>query len=344
MVSRTIILRYNIFKHWETEVGARRQKLLSIKSREKHMKKTIHKELHIFAGSHYPELAEKVAKQLGISLSPTQLQHFANGESKCQLDKSVRGADVFIFQSHSGSVGEAIMEQAITAVCPFLGYARQDRKSYGREPITARLVIDILRVAGADRIVSVDLHTGQIQGFFDGPFDHLISLPVLADHLKHKFGHDFVIVSPDAGRVKLAERYASRLGVDLAIVHKSRVGNNQTEALDVIGEVEGRNCVIIDDMIDTAGTISAASAELKAHGAKSVSAIGTHGLFSEPALERIKNSSIDHLAVTDTLPFPTDTKGVDIEVVSIVPLLASAIKAIFEEGSVSALFNGENQS
>jgi ribose-phosphate pyrophosphokinase len=321
------------------------------------MKKTIHKELHIFAGSHYPELAEKVAKQLGISLSPTQLQHFANGESKCQLDKSVRGADVFIFQSHSGSVGEAIMEQAIlidaakrasarhiTAVCPFLGYARQDRKSYGREPITARLVIDILRVAGADRIVSVDLHTGQIQGFFDGPFDHLISLPVLADHLKHKFGNDFVIVSPDAGRVKLAERYASRLGVDLAIVHKSRVGNNQTEALDVIGEVEGRNCVIIDDMIDTAGTICSASAELKAHGAKSVAAIGTHGLFSEPALERIKNSSIDHLAVTDTLPFPTDTKGVDIEVVSIVPLLASAIKAIFEEGSVSALFNGENQS
>lgn len=321
------------------------------------MKKTVDKQLHIFAGSHYPELAEKVASHLGIKVSPTKLQKFANGESKCQLDESVRGADVFIFQSHVGSVGEAIMEQAIlidaakrasakhiTAVCPFLGYARQDRKSYGREPITARLVIDILRVAGADRIVSVDLHTGQIQGFFDGPFDHLISLPALADHLEKKFDHDFVIVSPDAGRVKLAERYASRLGVDLAIVHKSRTENNKAEALDVIGNVKGRNCVVIDDMIDTAGTICAAAVELKAHGAKSVSAIATHGLLSPPAMDRIKDSVIDHLAVTDTLPLPKDLKGVDIEVVSIVPLLASAIEAIFEEGSVSALFNGENQA
>ena len=321
------------------------------------MKTAVNKRLQIFTGSHYPELAEKVAKALGINLSKTNLERFANGEVKCHLDESVRGADVFIFQAHSGSIGEAILEQAIlidaakrasashiTAVCPFLGYARQDRKSSGREPITSKLVIDILSVAGADRIVSIDLHTGQIQGFFNGPFDHLIALPVLANHLKTRFDKDFVIVSPDAGRVKLAERYASRLGVDLAIVHKSRVGKNKAEALDVIGEVSGKHCILVDDMIDTAGTICAASELLKKKGAKSVCAVATHGIFSTPALERLEKSSIDHLAVTDSLPFPQTKIKVDIEVVSIVPLLASAIQAIFEDGSVSAIFNGENQS
>jgi ribose-phosphate pyrophosphokinase len=322
------------------------------------LKTAIDKRLHIFTGSHHPELAEQVAERLGIKLSKTNLEHFANGEVKCHLDESVRGADVFIFQAHNGSVGEAILEQAIlidaakrasathiTAVCPFLGYARQDRKSSGREPITAKLVVDILAVAGADRIVSIDLHTGQIQGFFNGPFDHLTSLPALANYLKTNYGKDTVIVSPDAGRVKLAERYASRLGVDLAIVHKSRVSKNKAEALGVIGEVDGKNCILVDDMVDTAGTICSAASLLKKKGAKSVSAVATHGLFSPPALERLKESSIDHLAVTDTLPLPKEKlPGVNIKVVSIVPLLSSAIQAIFEADSVSAIFNGENQS
>jgi ribose-phosphate pyrophosphokinase len=320
------------------------------------LKTAVNKHLHIFTGSHHPELAEQVAKKLGVKLSPTNLEKFANGEVKCHLGESVRGADVFIFQAHSGSVGEAIVEQAIlidaakrasaahiTAVCPFLGYARQDRKSSGREPITAKLVVDILSVAGADRIVSIDLHTGQIQGFFNGPFDHLTSLPALANYLKEKFDKNAAIVSPDAGRVKLAERYASRLGVDLAIVHKSRTRKNQAEALDVIGEVEGKDCILVDDMIDTAGTICSAAELLKKKGAKSVSAVATHGLFSPPALERLEKSSIDLLAVTDTLPSVKPNNKVNIETVSIVPLLATAIQAIFEGGSVSAIFNGENQ-
>jgi ribose-phosphate pyrophosphokinase len=321
------------------------------------VKRTIDRQLQIFAGSHSPELAEKVAAQLNVKLGETNLEQFANGEIKCQLDKSVRGADVYIFQTHNGSVGEAVMEQAIlidaakrasakhiTAVCPFFGYARQDRKSSGREPITAKLVVDILSVAGADRIVSVDLHTGQIQGFFDGPFDHLIAMPVLTKHLKNRFGTDFMMISPDAGRVKLAERYSSRLGVELAIVHKRRTGKNAAKALDVIGEVKGQNCVIIDDMIDTAGTMCAAAEVLKKHGAKSVWAVATHALLSPPAVERLKSSAIEHLAVTDTLPLPKDAKGLDIEVVSIVNLVATAIEAIFQERSVSALFDGENQS
>jgi ribose-phosphate pyrophosphokinase len=321
------------------------------------VKRTVNRQLQIFAGSHYPELAEKVAKKLGVTLSETNLQRFANGEIKCKLDKSVRAADVYIFQAHKKPVGEAILEQAIlidaakrasakyiTAVCPFFGYARQDRKASSREPITAKLVVDILTVAGANRIVSIDLHTGQIQGFFNGPFDHLIAMPVLANHLKNRFGKDFVVVSPDAGRVKLAERYSSRWGVELAIVHKRRTGNNQAKALDVIGDVKGQNCVLIDDMIDTAGTICAAAEVLKKHGAKSVSAAATHGIFSPPAVNRLKKSVIEHLAVTDTLPLPEDTKGLNIEVVSVVDLIADAIEAIFQERSLSALFDGNNQA
>lgn len=322
------------------------------------MKAAVIKRLQIFSGSHHAALAEQVAARLGIPMSQAKLQMFANGEVKCQLDESVRGADVFIFQAHTKSVSEAIMEQAImidaarrasarhiTAVCPFFGYARQDRKSLGREPITAKLVVDIFAVAGANRIVSIDLHTGQIQGFFNGPFDHLIALPVLADHIQKKFGKKFVIVSPDAGRVKLAERYASRLGVDLAIVHKRRSRINHSEGLDVIGDVKGQQCVIIDDMIDTAGTVCAAASQLKEHGAANVAVAATHGLFSPPAAERLKESAIDYIAVTDTIPLDSAAPPFDnIEVISIVNLLAETTKAIFEQRSVSALFNGENQA
>ncbi len=316
------------------------------------------KRLQIITGSHHPGLADKVAKHLNTAIVSAPLTHFANSEVKCHLEESVRGSDVFVFQSHSRPVNDAVMEQAIiidaakrasarhvTAVCPFLGYARQDRKSAGREPITAKLVVDILRVAGADRIVSLDLHSGQIQGFFDGPFDHLIAMPVLLDHLAKKLGKDCVIVSPDAGRVKLSERYATRLGADLAIVHKKRqTESNDADALHIIGEVEGRHCVVIDDMIDGAGTICAAASLLKKRGAKSVMAVATHGLFSEPAAERLEKSDIDFLAVTDTLPLSIKLSHPKLEIVSIAPLLAEAISAIFEERSVSALFNGENQS
>lgn len=300
-----------------------------------------------------------VAKRLGIELSDTGIETFANGEIKCHLEESVRGADVFVFQAHSGSVAEALMEQAIiidaarrasarhiTAVCPFLGYARQDRKSSGREPITARLVVDILAVAGANRIVSVDLHAGQIQGFFNGPFDHLIALPVIVKHLREKFkNEELVIVSPDAGRVKLTERYASRLNADIAIVHKKRIQTNEAEAIDIIGNIKGKRCVIIDDMIDTAGTMCAAAQLLMDSGAKAVSAAATHGIFSDPAIERLKKSPIDHLAVTNTLPLPEKSKDLPyLEVVSVVDLLADAVQAIFEQSSVSALFDGLNQA
>jgi ribose-phosphate pyrophosphokinase len=317
------------------------------------------KRLQIFSGSHHQELAQKVAKRLGISLSDTGIVKFANGEIKCHLEESVRGADVFVFQAHTDSVAEALMEQAIiidaakrasarhiTAVCPFLGYARQDRKSSGREPITARLVIDILAIAGANRIACVDLHAGQIQGFFNGPFDHLIALPVLVEHLKDKFSSDdLVIVSPDAGRVKLAERYASRMNADIAIVHKRRSRKNEAEAIDIIGDIKGKRCIIIDDMIDTAGTMAAAAQLLMESGAKGVSAAATHGIFSDPAMARLKDSAIDHLAVTNTLPLPEKSKNLkSLEVISVVDLIADAIKAIYEQQSVSALFDGLNQS
>ncbi len=317
------------------------------------------KKLQIFSGSHHTQLAKMVAERLGVGLSDTGIEKFANGEIKCHLEESVRGADVFVFQAHNGSVAEAIMEQAIiidaakrasarhvTAVCPFFGYARQDRKSSGREPITAKLVVDILTVAGADRIASVDLHAGQIQGFFNGPFDHLIALPVLVKHLKKKFeGEDLVIVSPDAGRVKLTERYASRLGADIAIVHKRRSRKNEAEAIDIIGNIKGKRCIIIDDMIDTAGTMCAAAQLLIDNGAKGVSAAATHGIFSDPAVERLKNSPIDHLAVTNTLPLPEKSKQLkSLEVVSVVDLLADAVQAIFEQSSVSALFDGLNHT
>lgn len=314
--------------------------------------------MQIFSGSSHPALAAAVAEKLGVPLGDARLQHFANGEMKCQLSESIRGSDVFIIQTHSAPVNDALMEQAIlidaakrasarhiTAVCPLLGYARQDRKSSGREPITAKLVVDLLSVAGADRIVSIDLHTGQIQGFFDGPFDHLVAMPVLTNYLHENYGNDFVLVSPDAGRVKATEKFAGRLGVDIAVIHKSRPRNNEVQIkLDIIGDVKDKVCIINDDMIDTAGTVCAAAAQLKKHGAKSVVVIATHGLFSKPAGERLKNSDIDNIIVTDTVPLPDDPDLPPIEIVSIVDLLASAIQAIFEEQSVSAIFNGENQA
>ena len=315
------------------------------------------KRLQLLSGSHNGKLAQAVAEHLNVPLSPLRLDRFANGEISAQLGESARGADVFVFSTHDEPVNDAIMEQLIiidaakrasakriTAVCPYFGYSRQDRKAAGREPISAKLVVDMLAAAGADRIVSVDLHSGQIQGFFDGPFDHLTAMPVLSDYIKASLGDDFVIVSPDAGRVKTSERYVRRLGVDLAIVHKTRskTQKNTVEAKNVIGDVDGRRCVLIDDMIDTAGTICAASTLLKESGASEIYVMATHGILSGPALERLEAAPIDRIIVTDTLPLPAQPRSKKLDVVSIAPLMAEAIRAIYLDESVSKIFGGEN--
>ena len=316
----------------------------------------IERELRLLAGRSHPKLAQQIAKKLKVRLTKVEVGNFANGEIYFRINESVRGSDVFIIQTHSPSVNEHVIEQAlmidaakrasaksITAVCPFLGYGRQDRKSYGREPIAAKLIVDILSSAGADRIMAVDLHSGQIQGFFDGPFDHLIAMPIFVRQLKKLPAKNLVIVSPDAGRVKLAERYASLLGCDIAIIHKHRSATkrNHAEARYLIGDVKGKTCVVADDMIDTASTLGPAAKLLVDNGAKKIYAVATHGIFSGPALDRIENSAFEKIIVSSTLP--TNFKSKKIEVVSIAPLIADAITAVFERKSVSAIFGGRNQ-
>ncbi|MGB3410489.1 MAG: ribose-phosphate diphosphokinase [Microthrixaceae bacterium] len=321
------------------------------------------KRLTIVAGRVNRELAEEVAERLGETLGPVQIAEFANGELHCRYGESIRGADLFIFQGHCStnemSVNDALMEQLImvdaaqrasakriTVVAPFYGYGRQDRKAEGREPITAKLLANMFTVAGAKRIVSVDLHSGQIQGFFDGPVDHLTAMPVLIDWMARTLPDDLVVVSPDAGRVKVAERYANQLHADLAIVHKRRVrgAKNTVEAKDVVGEVAGRPCVLIDDMIDTAGTICAAAEQLSERGASAIYCAATHGVFSGPAIDRLKNSVIEKVVVTNTLPLPPEKRIDKIEVLSAAQIIADAIDAVFEDTSVSEIFDGQNQS
>lgn len=316
--------------------------------------------LQIMSGRVHPELANQIADLLEVPLHQVSLSNFANGEISCRLGESVRDSDVFIVQTHGGNnVNDALMEQAImidaakrasarsiTAVCPMFGYARQDRKSNGREPITAKLVVDILTRAGADRIMSVDLHAGQIQGFFDGPFDHLIARPTLANFIKSQFdAKDLVIVSPDAGRVKTAERYEAMLNCSIAIIHKHRSHekHNTVEAKYLIGDVKGKNCLVIDDMIDTAGTLCAAADLLAENGANKIYGLATHGVLSDPALERIEKSAFDKVIVTNTLPLDFAADAPKIQVLSIAPLIANAIAAVFAGNSVSAIFNGDNQ-
>jgi ribose-phosphate pyrophosphokinase len=317
------------------------------------------KRLQLFAGRSHLPLAQAIAEHLKVELGEDNLAEFANGEVHCRFGESIRGSDVFIIQTHSRPVNESIMEQLImidaarrasakriTAVCPFYGYARQDRKASGREPITAKLLANMLTTAGVDRVVSVDLHSGQIQGFFDVPFDHLTAMPVLTDYVLRTLGTDVVIVSPDAGRVKVAERFSQHLEADLAIVHKRRPRGfaNRVMALDVVGEVEGRVCVLIDDMIDTAGTMCAAAEQLVEHGAVEVHAMATHGVLSDPAIDRLKNSVISKVAITDTLPLEDDRRIDKIEVLSVAEIIADALDAVFEDTSVSEIFGGENQS
>lgn len=316
------------------------------------------RQIHIISGRAYPQLSENIAGQLGMKPTPVELADFANGEISCRIGESVRGTDVFVIQTHAGNINQAVIEQlllidaakrasarSVTAVCPFLSYGRQDRKARGREPIAGRLIVDLLCAAGADRIMSVDLHSGQLQGFFDGPFDHLTAMPLLKKHIKTNFGKNIVIVSPDAGRAKLNERYSRALNCEMAIIHKLRstTVRNKSEAKHLIGEVEGKTCILIDDMIDTAGTICEAARLLKEKGAKAVYALATHGILSAPAYERLNNSDFEKIILTDTLPVNAE-KSDKIEVLSVAPLIAEAIKAVSEGGSVSAIFDGENQS
>jgi ribose-phosphate pyrophosphokinase len=313
------------------------------------------KRLHIVAGRFNPQFAADVAEHLSVELTEPNLMTFPNGEIHCRYADSIRGGDVFIFQGHgvdgAGSLNDALMEQLImveaakrasakrvTVVAPFYGYSRQDRKSEGREPITARLVANLFETAGAKRIVSVDLHAGQIQGFFSGPVDHLFAMPVLASYLA-ELGEDIVVVSPDSGRLKAAERYAKQLHCGLAFVYKKRA-RNQVEALAVLGDVEGRTCVLIDDMIDTAGTMVAAAEQLVGAGASRVLAAATHGVLSGPAIDRLKNSLIEKVVITDTLPLPPEKQIDKIEVLSVARIVADAIRAIFDDSSVSEIFDG----
>lgn len=321
------------------------------------------KRLHLVAGRNNRELAEEVAQRLGVELGHVALAEFANGELHCKYGESIRGADVFIFQGHSStaemSINDALMEQLImvdaaqrasakriTVVAPFFGYGRQDRKAEGREPITAKLIANLFKAAGAKRLVSVDLHSGQIQGFFDGPVDHLTAMPVLVDWMANNLSGELVVVSPDAGRVKVAERYANQLHANIAIVHKRRVRGmkNTVEAKDLVGEVEGRTCVLIDDMIDTGGTLCAAAEQLAERGAAQVYAAATHGVFSGPAIDRIKNSALEKVVITNTLPLPPEKQIDKIEVLSAAGIIADAIDAVFEDTSVSDIFGGQNQS
>jgi ribose-phosphate pyrophosphokinase len=319
------------------------------------------KTLRLYSGTTHPELALDIARALGVPLGESNIRRFPNGEIHCRFADSVRGADVFIIQSHAqsaaGSVNDSIMEQLVmvdaakrasakrvTAVCPLYGYSRQDRKAEGREPISAKLVADLLTVAGVSRVVSVDLHSGQTQGFFDKPVDHLTAMPVLIEYCKNECEDDLVVVAPDAGRVKVAERFAQHLDADLAFVHKRHVkGNADTvEARGVIGEVDGRRCVIVDDRIDTAGTIVAAAEMLLDHGATDVWAMATHAVLADPAVDRLKNSPLDRIVVTDTVPIPPEKQFDKIEVLSIAAIVADAIDAVFEDTSVSEIFGGEN--
>jgi ribose-phosphate pyrophosphokinase len=314
------------------------------------------KNLMLFSGRAYPELAQDVGTVLGVAPVPTTAYDFSNGEIFVRFQESVRGSDAFVVQSITTPVNTWLMEtllmvdalkrasaKRITVVLPFYPYARQDKKHRGREPISARLVADLFKTAGADRLMTVDLHTAQIQGFFDGPVDHLFALPLLADHVEQAWGdRDLVVVSPDAGRVRVAERWTDRLGCGLAIIHKRRDPNvpNEVKVGEVVGQVRGKTCILVDDMIDTGGTITKAAELLFRNGAADVIVTATHGVLSGAAVDRLKNSNVCGVVVTNTLPIDDDRRFDGLEVLSIAPLIARAIKEVFEDGSVTSLFDG----
>lgn len=320
------------------------------------IEKAASKQLVIASGRAHQALAQEVAEILNTDLVPVTAYDFANGETFVRYERSVRGVDAFIIQAHPQPINHWLMEQLlmvdamkrasakrITVVSPFFPYARQDKKHKGREPISARLVTDLYRTAGASRLMSVDLHTPQIQGFFDGPVDHLWALPLLADHVASAFGtENLTVVSPDSGRVRVADIWADRLGTPLAIVHKRRDPDkpNQVQVNEIVGDVSGRDCLLVDDMIDTGGTILAAAKALKANGAARVIVAATHPVFSHPAVERLSDPVIDSVVVTNTLPITPDKEFESLTVLSIAPLIAKAIAAVFYDDSVNSLFPG----
>jgi len=321
------------------------------------MSATPKKNLMLFSGRAHPDLVDEVAKHLDVTVTPQSAYTFANGEIFVRFEESVRGCDAFVVQSHAAPINDAIMEhlimvdalkrasaKRITVVMPFWGYARQDKKHRGREPISARLVADMFTVAGADRIMTVDLHTSQIQGFFDGPVDHLFALPVLAEHIKRTYAEqEIVVVSPDSGRVRLAERWTETLGgTPLAFIHKTRDPGrpNEAKANEVVGEVEGRMCVVIDDMIDTGGTVAKTVELLLTRGASDVIVAATHGVLSGPAPQRLRGCGAREVIFTDTLPIADEKRFPGMTVLPIAPLLARAIHEVFDDGSVTSLFDG----
>jgi ribose-phosphate pyrophosphokinase len=319
------------------------------------------KKLMLFAGTTHRALSEEIAENLGVPLSPAKMSRFASGEIYFRSEESVRGSDVFIVQTHADPVNESIMEQLvmidamkrasakrITAVIPYYGYSRQDKKGLAREPISAKLIADLISVAGANRVVSVDLHAGQIQGYFDFPFDHLTALPVLTQYLQEDLGlhgDDLVVVAPDAGRIRTAERLREYLHADLAFLYKrrSRTEANKIEEMAVVGEVEGRPCVLVDDMIDTAGTVAKGAIALAQQGAGPIYAAATHPVLSGKAVQNLEESPIAEVVVTNTMPIPEEKMFGKLKVLSIAPLIADALRAVFEDSSVSEIFHGENQ-
>ena len=319
------------------------------------------KRMMLFAGMTHRALSEEIAEHLGIPIAPCVIRRFGSGEIYVRPEDSVRGADVFVIQTHADPVNESIMEQLImidamkrasakriTAVVPYYGYARQDKKVLAREPISAKLIADLLSAAGSDRVVSVDLHAGQIQGYFDFPFDHLTALPILSDYFKDEVGlagDDLVVVAPDAGRIKTSEKLREYLHADLAFLYKrrSRKEAHKIEEMAVVGEVEGRPCVIVDDMIDTAATISKGVQVLAEMGAGPIYVGATHGLFSGKARQLLEEAPIEQVVVTNTVPIPEERTFDKLKVLSIAPLIANGLRAVFEDASVSEIFGGDNQ-
>ena len=319
------------------------------------------KKMMLFSGNTHPALAAEIAGHLGIQLSPCKITRFASGEIYFRSEESVRGADVFVIQTHAEPVNESIMEQLvmldamkrasakrITAVIPYYGYSRQDKKGLAREPISAKLVADLVTVAGAQRVVSVDLHSGQTQGYFDFPFDHLTALPILSDFLSGELGlHDdnVVVVAPDAGRIRTAERLREHLHADLAFLYKrrSRMEAHKIEEMAVVGEVDGRPCILVDDMIDTGGTVAKGAEALAQQGAGPIYAAATHGVLSGKAVQLLEEAPISGVVLTNTVPIPEEKQFAKLRVRSIAPLIASALRAVFEDTSVSEIFRGENQ-
>ncbi|MBX9471503.1 ribose-phosphate diphosphokinase [Microcella sp.] len=320
------------------------------------IKITGQKRLVIVTGRSHPVLAEQIAEYLQTEIVHTDARTFANGEIYARYDESVRGCDAFVLQSHAAPINEALMEQLImvdalkrasakriTVVAPFYPYARQDKKGRGREPISARLVADLYKAAGADRIMSVDLHAAQIQGFFDGPVDHLFAMPVLLEHFQKQLDPaTLTVVSPDMGRVRVADIWSQKLGAPLAIIHKRRdpMVHNQVTVHEIVGEVEGRVCLLVDDMIDTGRTIVKAAEALKKNGALRVVVAATHAVFSDPAFDILQDAAVDQVVVTDTLPVPDEKRWDRLTVLSIAPLIARAIHEVFDDGSVTSMFDG----